>query len=104
VSLSTTFGALTDPTRRAVVERLSRGEATIGELAEPHDMSLPAFTKHIGVLVDAGVVTRRKVGRTVICSLAPDSLDEAAAWITDRTAFWNATLDRLERFVTEENP
>jgi DNA-binding transcriptional ArsR family regulator len=104
VSLSTTFSALSDPTRRAVVERLSRGEATIGELAEPHDMSLPAFTKHIGVLVDAGVVTRRKVGRTVICSLASDSLDEAAAWITDRTAFWNVTLDRLERLVTEENP
>lgn len=104
VDLTSTFGALSDPTRRAVLDRLSSGEATIGELAEPHDMSLPAFTKHIKILVEAGVITRRKVGRTVICTLSPEGLAEAEGWLSDLTAFWNANLDRLEELLTKEKP
>src|SRR5690606_18221539 len=94
-----TFAALADPTRRAVVERLARGDATVGALAAPHAMSLPAFSKHVGVLVDAGLVRRRKVGRSVLCSLEPTALDEVAAWVTDTAAFWRATLERLERVL-----
>jgi DNA-binding transcriptional ArsR family regulator len=94
--LTTTFGALADPTRLAIVSRLSRGEATMGELAAPHRITLPAMTKHVGVLVDAGVVERRKIGRTVVCSLRPESLSEVQAWLGDLTAYWNTTIDRLE--------
>jgi DNA-binding transcriptional ArsR family regulator len=94
--LTTTFGALADPTRLAIVTRLSRGESTMGELAAPHDLTLPAMTKHVGVLVDAGMVTRRKVGRTVVCTLRPEALSEVEAWLGDLTAYWNSTIDRLE--------
>ncbi|WP_344110334.1 metalloregulator ArsR/SmtB family transcription factor [Kribbella alba] len=94
--LTTTFGALADPTRLAIVTRLSRGESTMGQLAAPHDLTLPAMTKHVGVLVDAGMVTRRKVGRTVVCTLRPEALSEVQAWLGDLTAYWNSTIDRLE--------
>ena len=94
--LTTTFGALADPTRLAIVSRLSQGEATMGELAAPHRITLPAMTKHVGVLVDAGMVQRRKIGRTVVCSLRPESLSEVQAWLGDLTAYWNTTIDRLE--------
>jgi DNA-binding transcriptional ArsR family regulator len=97
--LTTTFGALADPTRLAIVTRLSRGESTMGELAAPHDLTLPAMTKHVGVLVDAEVVTRRKVGRTVVCSLRPEALSEVQAWLGDLAAYWHSTVDRLEDFL-----
>jgi DNA-binding transcriptional ArsR family regulator len=96
VPLPTTFAALADPTRLAVVTRLSRGDATMGELTAPHQLTLPAMTKHVGVLVDAGLVTRRKVGRTVVCTLQPAALSEVQAWLGDLTAYWNSTVDRLE--------
>lgn len=102
IALTATFSALADPTRRAVLARLARGPATVGELAAPHAMSLPAVTKHVGVLVDAGLVRRRKEGRTVVCSLAPEGLAEAEAWVQDLTSFWDATLDRLEQVVTDK--
>jgi DNA-binding transcriptional ArsR family regulator len=94
--LTNTFAALADPTRLAIVTRLSRGAATMGELAAPHRITSPAMTKHVGVLVDAGMVKRRKVGRTVVCSLRPESLSEVQAWLGDLTAYWNTTIDRLE--------
>jgi DNA-binding transcriptional ArsR family regulator len=97
--LTTTFGALADPTRLAIVTRLSRGESTMGELAAPYDLTLPAMTKHVGVLVGAGMVTRRKVGRTVVCSLRPEALSEVRAWLGDLAAYWNSTVDRLEDFL-----
>ncbi|MGZ4654689.1 ArsR/SmtB family transcription factor [Oryzihumus sp.] len=97
-----TFAALGDPTRRALVERLTRGEATVSELAVPHDMSLPAVTKHLRVLEDAGLLTRRKRGRTVVCSLNRAPLAEAESWLIDRQRLWSANLDRLERFLIEE--
>ncbi|ADB34555.1 transcriptional regulator, ArsR family [Kribbella flavida DSM 17836] len=93
--LTTTFAALADPTRLAVVTQLSRGEATMGELATPHALSPPAMTKHVGVLVDAGLVTRRKVGRTVVCTIRPEALSEVEVWLGDLTAYWNRTVDRL---------
>ena len=102
-SLSVVFAALADPTRRAVVGRLSQGEATVSELAAPHGMSLPAVSKHVGVLVGAGLVERRKEGRRVVCSLTAAPLVEAAAWLTDVTTYWEGALDRLERLVTEED-
>lgn len=102
MSLSETLAAVADPTRRAVVVRLARGTATVGELAAPHAMSLPAFSKHLRVLVDAGLVSRRKVGRRVLCTLEPEVLTEVADWVTDLTAFWTGALDRLE-LVTQED-
>ena len=97
--LSTTFGALADPTRLAVVGRLSRGDATMGELAEPHRITPPAMTKHVTVLVDAGLVSRRRVGRTVVCSLRPEAFSEVEQWLGDLTAYWNSTVDRLEELL-----
>lgn len=102
MSLSETLAAVADPTRRAVVVRLARGTATVGELAAPHAMSLPAFGKHLRVLVDAGLVSRRKEGRRVLCTLEPQPLTEVADWVTDLTAFWTGALDRLE-LVTQED-
>lgn len=96
MSLSATFSALSDPTRRDVVSRLRYGEATVSHLASGHAMSLPAFSKHIGVLVDAGLVERRKVGRTMVCSLASARLEEAEAWISDLRTFWSGGLARLD--------
>jgi DNA-binding transcriptional ArsR family regulator len=98
--LPTLFAALADPTRLAIVTRLSQGEATMGELARPHQLTLPAITKHVGVLVEAGVVRRRKVGRTVVCTLRPQPLSEAQAWLGDLTSYWNQAVDRLETLLT----
>jgi DNA-binding transcriptional ArsR family regulator len=100
--LSTTFGALADPTRLAVVGRLSRGDATMGELAEPHRITAPAMTKHVGVLVDAGLVSRRRVGRTVVCSLRPEAFTEVEQWLADLTTYWNSTVDRLEQLLRKD--
>ena len=97
--LTTTFGALADPTRLAIVSRLSRGEATMGELAEPHRITPPAMTKHVGVLVDAGLVTRRKVGRTVVCTIRTEAFAEVEERLGDLTTYWNSTVDRLEELL-----
>jgi DNA-binding transcriptional ArsR family regulator len=97
--LTTTFGALADPTRLAIVTRLSRGDATMGELAAPHRITLPAMTKHVGVLVEAGLVTRQKVGRTVVCTIRPEAFAEVEDWLGDLTTYWNRTVDRLEELL-----
>lgn len=102
MSLSATFSALSDPTRRDVVSRLKHGEATVSHLASGHPMSLPAFSKHIGVLVDAGLVERRKVGRTMVCSLASARLEDAEAWISDLRTFWSAGLERLDDLLAAD--
>ncbi|HEY3560871.1 MAG TPA: metalloregulator ArsR/SmtB family transcription factor [Kribbella sp.] len=101
--LPRTFGALADPTRLAIVGRLSRGEATMGELAEPHRITLPAITKHVRVLVDAGVVSRRRVGRTVVCALRTEAISEVEQWLGDLTSYWNRTVDRLEELLQEDD-
>lgn len=99
--LDACFAALADPTRRRIVERLERGPATVGELAEPFAISLPAVSKHIRVLEDAGMVDRRREGRVHRCRLRPHPLREAAAWVSRHKRFWDAQLDSLEAFLAD---
>ena len=94
--LDRSFAALADPTRRAILERLGRGEATIGELAEPFDMSLTGLKKHVQVLEGAGLVTTQKVGRARVCRLGPRQLDDASAWLE---WYRELVLGRLDRFA-----
>ena len=100
--IDTTFAALADSTRRQMVERLLRGDATISDLARPHDMSMPAAMKHVGKLIDAGLVRREKKGRSVICSLNIDPLDAASAWLREHLEFWNQRLDALDRYLARQ--
>lgn len=97
-----TFAALADPTRRQMVERLLHGDASISDLARPHAMSMPAAMKHVNRLVDAGLVRREKKGRSVICSLNADPLDEAARWLREHLDFWNQRLDALDRYIARQ--
>ena len=94
--LDAVFGALADPTRRAIVERLVEGEATVTELAEPFDISLPAISRHLRVLAEAGLIGRRKDGRLHHCHLVEDPLRDAIGWIVHYGAFWEERLDSLE--------
>lgn len=95
------FGALSDPTRCAVVQRLTLGPAAVGTLAEPFDLALPTFLRHLKVLERAGLVTTRKQGRSRICQLQPDRLAEVEAWLRDTRALWEQRLDNLERYLEE---
>jgi DNA-binding transcriptional ArsR family regulator len=97
--LDAVFGALSDPTRRAVLSRLERGNHTVGELAEPFGMSLTGFIKHLGILESAGLIERHKHGRTVSCRLKAGALEAAHAWLHRHEVFWNARLDRLGAFL-----
>jgi len=98
-TLDRVFWALSDETRRHVVERLRHGPATVSELAQPHCMSLPGFMKHLRVLEESGLVTRRKEGRVVRCELAPLPMQEADMWLSDYRKFWDAQLDALGRYL-----
>jgi DNA-binding transcriptional ArsR family regulator len=100
-TLDRRLAALADPTRRAIVERLSRGEATVSELASPFEMSLPAVLKHLGVLEGAGLMRSRKVGRVRTCRLEPAALDPVTAWVGERREIWKRRLDALERHLEE---
>ncbi len=95
--LDHTLMALADPTRRAILQRLTHGEARVTELAKPFDMSLNAVSKHIQVLERAHLVKRRREGREHVLAANPEPLDAAAAWIENQRAFWNHRLDLLER-------
>jgi len=97
------YGALADGSRRAMVDRLSRGPATVKELAAPLTMSLPAVLQHLRVLQDSGLVRSQKVGRVRTCRLEPAALQAAEQWIADRRAGWVSRLDRLDAYLTEEN-
>src|SRR5436189_6055217 len=99
--LDATFAALADPTRRAIVERLTRGEATVGELAEPFEISLPAISRHLNVLEDAGLLARAKEGRVRHCRLLEEPLRDAFAWIAAYGSFWEGQLDSLSEFLAE---
>jgi DNA-binding transcriptional ArsR family regulator len=101
-SLDTTFGALADPTRRAILSTLMQGQASISELAKPHRMSLPAVLKHVRVLERAGLVSQSKNGRTRFCQLAAEPLEQAENWISQYRAFWEGTFDSLERYLAEQ--
>ncbi len=100
-SLNEIFGALADPTRRAILARLALGEITVGELAEPFEMSLPAVSKHLNVLEAAGLVQREKQGRLRRCQLDGRPLEAAAGWIEDYRRFWEARLDSLARYLEQ---
>jgi DNA-binding transcriptional ArsR family regulator len=99
--LDRTFSALSDPTRRAILERLGRGQATIGELAGPFGMSLTGLKKHVRVLEEAELVVTRKVGRTRRCRLGPARLEDATEWIEEHRSRWERRLDRLEGHIVE---
>jgi DNA-binding transcriptional ArsR family regulator len=97
--LNQVFQALADPTRRAVLQRLSRGPASTLELARPFDMALPSFTQHLGVLERFGLVKSKKAGRVRTFELAPKHLQAAEDWITDRRKLWERRLDQLEAYL-----
>jgi DNA-binding transcriptional ArsR family regulator len=97
--LDATFGALADPTRRAILARLARGEAMVTELAQPFEMSLPAISKHLRVLESAGLLEREIDGRVHRCRLAAEPMKEAAAWIEKYRAFWESQFDALEKYL-----
>jgi len=94
--LSNVFRGLADPTRRAVIERLSRGPAPVTELAQPFAMALPSFTQHLNVLEDCGLVTSSKAGRTRTYQLVPASLTRADTWLNKQRAHWTKRLDQLD--------
>jgi DNA-binding transcriptional ArsR family regulator len=97
--LSTLFAALADPTRRAILARLSEGDAPVKDLAEPFALSGPAITKHLKVLERAGLITRSREGQQRPCRLEPQALAPAAEWIEAYRAMWEAQLDRLDAYL-----
>src|SRR5580698_1990010 len=94
--------AISDPTRRAIIERLARGSARISDVAEPFSMSLTGFCKHVRVLERAGLVRRTRRGRENTLELRPEPLREVARWILSYEKFWNARLDRLQEFFAQQ--
>jgi DNA-binding transcriptional ArsR family regulator len=106
VNLDLTFQALADPTRRAMVERLSRGQASVSELAQPYAMSMPAIVQHLAMLENSGLVRSEKVGRVRTFQMVPAALSLAERWFNQRRAQWEKRLDRLgehlERFPDGE--
>lgn len=97
--LDTLFQALGDPTRRAILERLARGPATVTELAAPFDMALPSFLGHVGRLEAAGLVTSAKMGRVRTVTLVPGAFTPVRSWLDDQRALWEGRLDRLDAYV-----
>lgn len=103
-NLDLMFQALADPTRRAMVDRLSRGPASVSELAKPFDMSLPAVVQHLQALEASGLVSSQKIGRVRTCQIEPEALSLAEQWINDRRTTWVRRLDRLGEFLAETEP
>ncbi|MET0183159.1 MAG: metalloregulator ArsR/SmtB family transcription factor [Caulobacterales bacterium] len=97
------FQALADPTRRAVVQRLSRGPASVSELAKPLSMALPSFMQHLQMLESSGLVTSEKVGRVRTCTLEPKALRTIEDWVAARRDAWERRLDKLAAFLDEED-
>jgi DNA-binding transcriptional ArsR family regulator len=97
--LDRVFHALADPTRRAVLQRLSEGDAPVSELAAPFDMALPSFLQHLKVLEDCGLVRSQKSGRIRTCEIAPEPLEAAAGWMSEQRARWERRLDQLDRYL-----
>jgi len=101
VKLDLVFSALADPTRRAILVRLEKGEASVTELAAPFRVSMPAISKQLNVLERAGLVERRKIGRTHHCRLRARPLSEAQQWLERYRRFWELNLDALERYLNQ---
>jgi len=102
--LDKTFAALADPARRAIVERLVQGPATVSELARPLPMSLPAAMLHLKVLEDSGLVKSEKIGRVRTCRIEPQMLSQAEQWVAQRRQMWERNLDRLGAYLDETKP
>jgi DNA-binding transcriptional ArsR family regulator len=101
-ALDATFAALADPTRRAIIARLARGEVSVKELAEPFAMTQPAISKHLKVLERAGLVERGRDAQRRPCRLVADPMRVAAAWLGDYRQFWTESYDRLEQLLADE--
>ena len=102
--LDLAFQALADPARRAVMDRLARGPATVSELAKPLPMSLPAVMLHLRVLEESGLIKSEKRGRVRTCRIEPQILSQAERWITERRQMWERNLDRLGAFLDQTKP
>jgi DNA-binding transcriptional ArsR family regulator len=100
-ALDTVFHALADPTRRAVVQRLGRGDATVSDLARPFGMALPSFMKHIRVLEGSGLIGSRKIGRVRTCTLDPARLAAVETWFADQRAVWESRYDNLDTLLDD---
>ena len=101
IQLDSVFRALGDPTRRAVLSRLSQGPASVSELARPFDIALPSFTQHLGVLERCGLVRSRKAGRVRTYRLEPRPLKAAERWMAEQRALWERRLDQLDNYLVE---
>ena len=102
--LTDTFAALADPTRRAILARLAKGETTVGELAEPFDISLPAVSRHLRVLEGAHLIERRVDAQWRMCSLNAEPLQEVSEWIEFFRRFWEGRLDRMAEYLEKTKP
>jgi DNA-binding transcriptional ArsR family regulator len=102
--LDQVFRALADPTRRAVLRRLSRGNAAVSELAKPFDMALPSFLQHLRVLEDTGLVRSQKSGRVRTYRVSPEPLRAAESWMVEQRALWEQRLDQLDEYLRHMNP
>lgn len=103
VALDMTFRALADPTRRAVIQALGRGPASVSDLARPFEMALPSFLQHLKMLEDSGLVETRKVGRVRTCTLKPEALAAAGSWLEAQRNLWTKRLDQLDSLVLDLN-
>jgi DNA-binding transcriptional ArsR family regulator len=99
--LSVTLAALADPTRRAILARLSQGEATVNELASPFDMSLPSISRHLKVLEGAGLITRGRQAQWRPCKLEPEPLKQVDSWLERYRQFWSGSFDRMDALLIE---
>ena len=102
-ALNRTFGALADPTRRQILAHLARGDRRVTDLARPHNMSLPAVSKHLRVLESAGLLRRRRYGRVHEMQLNAEPLKKAAQWVDEYRKFWEGSLDRLAAYLENTN-
>src|ERR1700681_2852610 len=99
--LNATFSALADPTRRGMLARLARGESTVGELARPFDVSLPAISRHLRVLEAASLIVRERRGRHRVCRLNARAMAGASQWLDFYRRFWNESFDRLDKHLKQ---
>lgn len=99
--ISTTFAALGDPTRLAILSRLARGEATVSELAEPFHMSMPAITKHLKVLENAGLISRSRDAQMRPCRIEPQGFKPVEDWVEHHRRLWEASFDRLDEYLKQ---
>jgi DNA-binding transcriptional ArsR family regulator len=100
-NLNATFSALADPTRRAILARLALGESTVGELARPFDVSLPAISRHLRVLETAALIVRERRGKHRVCRLTAQAMAGASQWLDFYSKFWNESFDRLDRHLKQ---